>query len=244
MAGGSELPKNEAELLQTVPPSNQSGVFPRALLNTGERLYYEARPSLWGRYWGRIVLLILGVLFFLIGVGSPGYVENPAFLFFEGLFFLLILLTVILWSRTVYALSAQRVLKVSGLRQGVLEEADYDQVTNLSLIPSSGGTLSFDLVPMVAATPQPSARGRTAKLLWTAARQAPQVYAFVQRAFALNVLQVQADRARALLLRQATANKIQCSYCRALVDLSVVEGTAVPKCPQCGAPLLAGAVSE
>jgi hypothetical protein len=241
MASALTTPRTEAELVRAVPASHRPGVFPRSLLLPGERVLFETRPSYWGRYWGRTTGFILFGLLFLGPIASPGYVENPAFGFFEALAVVLIVVTVLAWRGTAYALTNGRVLSVSGVRSGDFREINYDRVTNLSLGPGSNGPVRFETTP----GPTPGSRhsgGKQQTIEWKSIPQSAAVYQFVQNAFGLIQQTTVQQTIRAALVRRAMQNMIRCDYCRAFVDLRQVIDAPSPKCPKCGAPLLSSAM--
>jgi hypothetical protein len=245
MAYGGDGPRTEAELLLNLPPSNEPGVFPRSLLTGDERVLFETRPSLLGLYWGRLTILFLWVLLFTgasfgDGTFTSGNVAFVviAFVFLDLPAIVLIALLVLLWRRTVYALTHGRVLRLSGLRRTAFVDATYDQVQNLTLVSGLSGGIKFDATPPHAPSRLMGGRKFAKTIYWNALPDSPRVYTFVQQAFALHVTAAVEKGAREALVARLHEGRITCEYCRALVDIKQVNTTS-PKCPRCGAPLIA-----
>jgi hypothetical protein len=239
MAVGAGGPLTETDLLLNLPPTNQPGVFPRGLLTGDERVLFETRPSLVGLYWGRLTILLLWArLFIAATIGAPGLDSNPAAYLFDGLPLVIVGIYVFLWRQTAYACTDRRVLRLSGLRQTDFLDATYDHVRNPTLVSGFSGGIKFDATPPLA--PPPLIRGKkVAKAIyWNALTDAPRVYTFVLQAFALHVHQAVEKGARAALIARMHEGRVSCEYCRALVDIHQVN-TSSPKCPRCGAPLVA-----
>jgi hypothetical protein len=244
MATGAEGLRTETDLLLNLPPTNQPGVFPRSLLTGDERVLFETRPSLVAMYWGRLVLFLLwAVLFFAATIWSSIPSSGIAVILAAVLLFdvppvVLITLYVLLWRQTVYALTDRRVLRLSGLRRTNLVDANYDQVQNLSPVSGFSGGIKFDATPPHAPTGLMGGRKFAKTIYWNALSDSPRVYTFVQQAFALHVHTAVERGARLELTARLHEGRITCEYCRALVDIHQVN-TSSPKCPRCGAPLIA-----
>jgi hypothetical protein len=244
MAVGAEGPQTESTLLLNLPPTNQPGVYPRSLLTGDERVLFETRPSLVAMYWGRLTLLLLWALLFIgatIGVGLSG--GGLTFLIVAGSILdapvvILILLVIFLWHQTVYALTNRRVMRLSGLRRSTFVDAPYDQVQNLTLVPGFSGGIKFDATPPGAPSRLIVGRKFAKTVYWNALSDSPRVYTFVQQAFALHSQTAVEKGARLALIARLHEGRITCEYCRALVDIQQVN-TSSPKCPRCGAPLVA-----
>ncbi|MCI4373436.1 MAG: PH domain-containing protein [Thermoplasmata archaeon] len=244
MAYGADGPRTETDLLLNLPPTNDPGVFPRSLLTGDERILFETRPSLVSLYWGRLTVLIIWFLLFTgatIGDGSfsgPLLLAVAAFLVLDAPALLLIIVCVLLWRRTTYALTDRRVMRLSGLRRTNFVDAPYDQIQNLSLVSGSSGGIKFDATPPNAPTRLIGGRKFAKTIYWNSLVDAPRVYTFVQQAFSLHVVSAVETGARQALIARLHEGRITCEYCRALVEIKQVNSTS-PKCPRCGAPLVA-----
>ncbi|MCI4365151.1 MAG: PH domain-containing protein [Thermoplasmata archaeon] len=237
MRGSDEGPKTEAALLLELPPSNQPGVFPRSLLPGGERVLFETRPGLLGLYVGRILLLFLLALLFLVAAEAPSDLNNPFAWFVFALSLFLIVYYILLWRATAYALTDRRVLLVSGLRRSAFLDAQYEQVQNLRLEPGFSGGLKFDATPPQAPSRLIGGRKYARMIFWRALEDAPRVQSFVQDAFALHERESAQAGLRDALIAKMTEGRFPCAYCRTLVDIRTVD-FASPRCPSCGAPLV------
>jgi len=234
MAPDGGPPTSEAELLAQLPPTNAPGVFPRDVLPPNERILFETRPSYLGLYWGRTVFFGLWVLLFVAAIfGIPA--GAAAYAFFAFLFAVPILLAVWQWSRTAYALSNQRVLKIAGLRGSDFQEAMYSQVQNLVLEPGISGGLRFDATPVGQPAGHFWASGRR-QIRWTALSGAPRVYGFVQDAFALGMRQAEVRQAFDSHWSQVAPVSLTCAYCGSTIDLRSLDPRN-PRCPTCSAPV-------
>ena len=234
---GSSNPQSDAELLAQLPPSNTPGALPRELLPPGERILFETRASLLGLYWGRLTFL---ALYFALWVGlsisSPDALGGSLFFIALGLIWLAVIY--LNWRNRIYALTDQRVIRVSGMRGSVFQDAAYAQITNMTLETGSGGGLKFDTNPLP--TPfAPQVRTRTRPLWWDGLSDAPRVYSFVQQAFAIGLARAHQTAAVEALMSKVTNQSITCAYCGGLVDLTLIDVTN-PKCPRCGAPVAFG----
>ena len=180
-------PRSEGELMLHVPASNRPGVFPRDLLGPLERVTYETRPSFARLYWGRTILAVFLVGLFLLPLGQPGYATNPALYLFLAIFLTPVLSAYRRWSQTAYALTNVRILVARGRRR--FQDMVMDQVGQLSVTPGYSGGIRFDATRGIGPSGIPP--GRSAHtLLWYGLYDAPQVYAFVQQAFAVHHLSV------------------------------------------------------
>ncbi len=230
-------PRTEADLLTVVPGTNQPGVFPRDLLGPGERVLFETRPSLFGLYWGRLVVLALLVLLFAyVAAGLPA---NPFGWFCLGLFLILMIYYVLKWRSTAYALTHRRVLRVSGVRQPELLDALFWQIQNLRNEPGVSGGIKFDATPLASPTGVLGGRKYAKTIYWDALPDSAQVYAFVQQAFAVESALATIEASREELVARTLGDRIPCAYCGTLVDPTSLDRRH-PRCPSCGAPILAG----
>ncbi len=228
-------PRTEADLLTVVPGTNRANAFPRELLDPGERVLFETRPSLFGLYWGRFVLLALLLLFF--GYIAAKLPTNPFGWFLVALFTLLIVYYVLKGRSTAYALTHRRVLTVVGIRQPSVMDALYGQIQNLRLEPGVSGGVKFDATPPEAPVGLLGGRKYAKTIYWRALPESALVYAFVQQAFAVEAALGARAATLAELTARAVGNRIPCDYCGNLVDPSVLDPLR-PRCPSCGAPFL------
>jgi hypothetical protein len=239
MAVGADAPKTETDLLLNLPPTNQPGVFPRRLLTGDERVLFETRPSLLGLYWGRLTIIAIWVLLFAAATAAtPSLQTNPAGWFFIGFPVVIAIVYVLIWQKTAYALTSRRVLRLSGLRQTDFADASYDQVEGLTLVSGTSGGIKFDATPPNAPSRVIGGRKYAKTIYWNALPESPRVYTFIQQAFSLHANQAVEKGVRAQLLARLRQGRITCEYCHALVDVQQVNVSS-PKCPQCGAPLVA-----
>lgn len=230
-------PPTDAQLLARVPAVNRPGTLPSKLYVPGETPLLELRPSFFGLYWGRLVVLILLFLIVLGPVEQPSYVANPVFWFFEGVILFAILLLVLIWSHSVYAITNRRVLAVSGVMGGAVAVASFDQVTNLGLNTAGSGSLVFDVAAAQWWRPSTNANMATGRIVWKAVPDTMTVYAFVQAVFVVHADATQREAMKRQVAAQL-AKMITCSYCRGLINLQAL-GPGAAKCPRCGAPITA-----
>lgn len=217
------------------PPSSlRPNVFPRRLLRRDEVVIFETRPGLFARYWGRLIAVILLALLFLAPVGEPGYASNPAFPGLEAIFLLLILWMVLLWRGTGYVLTNQRVMAVYGVRQSTVAALPYEMIQGLNLSPGSSDIV-FSSVP--PAVPGKRAMGPS-EVRWRNVPDPSSTYDYIQQVFGQSAMVRRTEATRKALLAKALEGKVPCAYCRGLIDVTTVNA-ASPKCPRCGAPLLA-----
>lgn len=227
---GAPIPQSEAELLQRVPPSNRPGVFPVDVLPPGEKIYYETRPGLFALYWGRVIALSLYLLLFL---GATVFAPPDAAvggLIFAAPGIAALAVVIMQWRHRIYALTDQRVIRISGARGSEFLDAAYVQVHNLT---NYGSELRFDTTPPPSAVGAPPARVRVIR--WEAIPDAPRVYTFVQEAFAFGLRRTRAAAILQSAVDKITATSMTCAYCGGLIDLATLD-PANPRCPRCSAP--------
>lgn len=231
------FPETEAALLRDVPGSSQSNVLPRELLLRGERVYFETRPGLVSRYWGRLTLVILIEALLVFALVLPGDSDPGGVGFFVALGALVLLLILLAWRGTAYALTDQRVLAVSGIMHGGLEQATYEEIQSFSSTPGSTADLIFDARAAALPGVRQARRSRGARIVWRSVEKAPSVYAFVQETFGFKAIQLREATVKSQYLTAALADKVRCGYCgNAVAPVPGRKGYAV--CPSCGAPLL------
>ena len=225
-------PQSEAELLAHLPPSNRAGILRREILPPGERVLYETRPSLLALYWGRLIFLTLWILLWGgLAVVAPPEAAAGALIFLSPAL-LWLLLIYLRWSHSVYALTDQRVILISGLTGSEFLDASYPQIHNLT---SEGGGIRFDT------TPAPSygtfqAAPKTRIIRWSGLSDPARVYMFVQEAFAFEIDRSRQAAATHEILQRAVAASIPCAYCGSPIDLATLD-PANPRCPICSAPV-------
>lgn len=237
MVSPGAFPETEAALLRDVPESNRPNVLPRELLLRGERVYFETRPGLLARYWGRLTLVVVVEAFLVFALVIPGDSDPGGVGFFVALVGLIILLILLAWRGTSYALTDRRVLAVSGIMHGGLEQASYEEIQSFSSTPGSTADLIFDARAVAPSGLRPVRRSRGARIVWRSVEKAPSVYAFVQETFGFKAAQLRDASAKAQLLTTTLADKIRCEYCgNAVAPVPGRTGNVI--CPSCGAPLL------
>jgi len=237
MSGLDGVPKTEAALLMDVPASNRPGAFPRGVLPPAERVLYETRPTLFGRYGGRlIVLILLALLFGGVAIAAGGGAAWGG-LFLLGITAIPIIYWVLEWRGTAYALTDRRVLLVGGIRQTTFLDATYAQVQSLNLVSGWGGGLKFDATPPAAPHTLIGTRKFSKKIFWRALQDPSRVQSFVQEAFLLHEREAAQTGLRDALIAKMTENRFPCAYCRTLIDIRTVD-FATARCPSCGAPLV------
>jgi hypothetical protein len=235
VAGSLPAPQTEAELLTQLPPSNIPGVLPRELLPPGERVLFETRPSLFALYWGRLVFLGLYLALWIAFAATAPPDAVPGSLFFAFLGFIWLAYLYFQWRNRVYALTDQRVIRVSGIRGSSFQDAAYTQIHNLSTESGFSGGLQFDT------TPPPDGSGftrpsHTRPLRWDALSDAPRVYTFVQQAFAFGLRQHREAAVTQAAFDSFTSGALRCEYCGGLIDLNELDRSN-PRCPRCRAPV-------
>lgn len=228
---GIDGPSTLDELLRQVPTSNISGVLPRKLLPPGESVVFETRPSLFKLYGGRIVFIGLWSLLWIgFGVAAPGAFWGGVFLSFP--FWLWLLVLVLQWRSQVFALTDRRIIKLSGITGSVFQDAAFSQIQNLS---NDSGGIKFDTTPPVSSVYAASIPRRS--IHWNAVPDLPQVYNFLQLAFAFFLRRLE-DRAKVdALIGKVSSTSIECPYCGGLIDLTTLSSTK-PRCPRCYAPIV------
>jgi hypothetical protein len=229
---GTLGPQSEAELLTHLPPSNRPGVLRREILPPGERVLYETRPSMLALYWGRLIFLGFWILFFggLGATAPPDVLPGVAIFLTPAVLWIVVIY--LQWSHTVYALTDQRVIRISGMTGSEFLDASYPQIHNLT---SEGGGIRFDT------TPAPSFGGfqapaKTRVIRWSGLSDTARVYTFVQEAFAFEIDRSRQAAATHEVLQKAVAASIPCAYCGSPIDLATLD-PANPRCPICSAPV-------
>lgn len=216
------------------PPSLRPGSFPRRLLQHGENILFETRPGLLARYWGRITIFAFLLLLFTAALFAPGDSTNPAAYFFVGVSVLLIAWTVLLWRGIAYSLTDRRVLSVGGVRQTNIVSLPQELIQGLNLTPGSSNIV-FTPIPPGA----PAGRSKQLRAVqWRNISDPSATYDYLQELFAQAATNRRTEATRKALLARALEGKVPCAYCRGLIDVSSVNA-ASPKCPRCGAPLIA-----
>jgi hypothetical protein len=237
VAGQTGSPRTFTELVRNRPLSHSDGAFPRSLIEAQESVLFETHPSLFGRYWAPLTVLIVFTLLITGGEAVQNMLLSAFSIGFDTFMLLMILLVLAFWRRRSYALTSGRILAVSGLVSRDFQQADYDAIQNLSYNPGSAGSLVFDMSPP---DPVPGKKRRstgTQRITWKNVSYTAQVYQFVQDAFKVQTVRTAPQRLREALLARAMQNMITCPYCHNFVDIRTVD-LATGKCPRCGAPLL------
>jgi hypothetical protein len=238
VAGSLPTPRTEAELLTRLPPTNQPGILPRELLPPGERVLFETRPSFAALYWGRTTFILLwSALWLGLGVSVPAAFGGGLFFASPAMIWLIVLY--LQWRHRIYALTDQRVLRVSGVRGTDFQDASYAQIHNLTTEPGLAGGIRFDT------TPPPSGAGyrpppRQRPLRWDGIAQALRVYSFVQEAFAFELERNRVTAASQAAYDHLATESIRCQYCGGPIDIATLD-PGNPRCPTCGAPVTAPA---
>jgi hypothetical protein len=237
-AGGSlpPLPATEAELLRHRPSSHLPGAFPRKLLLPGERILYEGRSAFFSRYWGRLSFILVFWLLIAGGSALNGQLLDSFALTFYGLMAFLLLLVWLAWRRSAFALTDRRVLAVEGLLGGEFHYALTMEVQRLA--PPAGLTsdLRFEVAPARPAGPNRRASTAVRRIVWRSVEQAPQVYEFVQQAFAVESNRASRWELKTRLLTSLQKGRVECEYCGTLIAIEAVQATGA-RCPRCSAPI-------
>lgn len=228
---GYDAPKSESELLLRVPPSNRPGVLSRDLLPPTEKVYYETRPGLFALYWGRLVFLVsyLALFLYVTLVAPPTAAAGGVIFLTPGFVWLIVI--ILQWRHRIYALTDQRVLRISGVRGSEFLDAAYTQIHNLS---NDASGIRFDTTPPPAAV-GPSIPSRTRVIRWEALPDAPRVYTFVQEAFAFGLRRSQAYALTQAEIARIAATSVPCAYCGGMIDLATLDPSN-PRCLRCSAP--------
>jgi hypothetical protein len=230
---GYTPPQTEAELLARVPQSNMPGVLSRDLLPPGERVLYETRPSLLLLYWGRLTFIVLYLLLFTWFGASIGDPIGAALFDAPAAIWLVVIL--LRWWHLTYALTDQRVIRISGVTGSDFMDAAYSQIHNLTSEP---GGLRFDASPPVSGM---GLRALTSRRIikWEGIPDVPRTYTFVQEAFAFGMRQSQLAAATQAAVDKLVATSVKCAYCGTMVEISGLDPSN-PRCPRCAAPLTLG----
>jgi hypothetical protein len=240
MATADDPPKTFAELSQNVPRSNSPGAFPSQMVVPPETILSETRPSLWGRFWGR--LTFFGLLFLLIvvaSIGDGGAASEPgAVAFVDFLFALPVIWILAAWWRTAYAITDRRVAAVTGIFGRVSTQANLDDIQDLDFTGGAYGGLKFYVPEKSQRSLLGGEKKPKPRVVWEYVPDPDQVQSFVHDVFRIRASVSQGDRQRASLLAHAEQNMITCEYCGYRVDVRAFASNANPRCPQCGAPLL------
>lgn len=216
------------------PPSLRPGSFPRQLLQHGESILFETRPGLLARYWGRITVFAFLLILFTAALFAPGDSTNPVAYFFVGIWIVLIAWTILLWRGIAYCLTDRRVLSVGGVRQTDVVSLPQELIQGLNLTPGSSNIVFTPISPVAPA-------GRSNQLRpvqWLNVPNPSATYDYLQELFAQSATNRRIEATRKALLAKALEGKVPCAYCRGLIDVSSVNAVS-PKCPRCGAPLIA-----
>jgi hypothetical protein len=218
-------------LLTQLPASNIPGVLPRDILPPGERVLYETRPGLFSLFGGRLIFIALWTAIWVYGgIVIPDPI-GAGILGLPTTIWLAILL--LQWRHRVYALTDQRVIRISGMRGSEFQDAAYTQIHNLT---SESDGIRFDT------TPPPSVgahhilpRGRSIK--WDSISDVPRVYTFVQEAFAVGLRRLQENAVTQAAIDRITSTSVRCQYCGGLINLATMDPSN-PRCPSCNAPVI------
>jgi hypothetical protein len=161
----------------STPPPQLPHVFPRGLLRQGEVVLYEVRPTFWGLYGSRSVVLIVLMGFFLLPVEEPGYATNPFFFFFEGLLIAVLALLLVSWKHTAYALTDRRILAVRGRCGRPDPETLLTDLNQITLDGLGASIITFHIKANQVGRPQFGAR----KIRWPGVPNADAVFGHIQR---------------------------------------------------------------
>jgi hypothetical protein len=219
------------------PPSSRVDLFPAEALGPGERTLFATRPSFLAGYWGRTLVLALILLVLLLPTASGlAYIEDPGAWFFIAIPVVFLIVVYQQWSHAVYALTNQRLVRISGWRGGDVESVPVGDVLSVNSGSSSGGALFFRY--RIPWTPSPSdpAGYRIKTMSWPAVPNSLGSAAWVQQmvSSAQAALRVQTGQER--VDERIAELTITCPYCgsRSLVSLIDIHR---PVCPFCSAPL-------
>lgn len=218
------------------PAANAPGVFPRELVDADETIVFEARPSLWGMYGGRLLVFGFWEALLLTAMAGDGQmVSEPGIAaFLLGLFALPLIWWWMAWRRTRYALTDRRVLSISGVISRDFRAASYDEVQNLRL---AGSAIIFDGSP-TGSRAWSRRSGAVRRIEWRALPYPQQVYDFAQGAFGIRTREARAETLRQQLSARVMEGKVVCAYCGGILDVRSID-PAAPNCPRCGAPVVA-----
>ena len=229
----SSGPRSETELMLHRPASHRPGTLPPGLLPHDEHVIFETRPSLLRLYWGRLTLLAFFLLLWtsLLAFGGVTLLLDPLWLIVEVLQLALVARSVLDWDRTAFVLTNRRILRVSGMRHTVFQDAQLDQVENLALEGGFSGGIRFTVGPGSVPGGRSPTTGRARTLRWDGLPDAAPVYTFVQQAFALRTHQLEvADPASP---HHPSAGVIQCPECGTVLESRNLSHFR-PVCIRCG----------
>lgn len=116
-----------------LPNASRPGCFPREHVAAGETIIYETRPSVIPYVISGIIWLIIGLIFFLPLLRYPTF-----FLYVWGFIWVVlpiisILVGIIRWSRTAFAITDKRVFRAYGLISRSTNDCMHDKIQTAML---------------------------------------------------------------------------------------------------------------
>lgn len=187
-------------LLQGRPSSHRPGTLPRDYIPKGEAVLFETRPSLWPYLAAAVGVVVLGavlaisvwILFLttgdtqILGVSSTIWSDFAGLL--VGLAGLGVVLRLIEWYFTSYAITNRRVIRKTGWISRLVVDARFEKIQAVSFTETTGtrlrgfGNLLFSLSTLSPPL-SPFSGLQQGGILWFALPQPLEVRSFVEDTF-------------------------------------------------------------
>lgn len=230
--------------LELVPPvsgprSNQPELFPRSATGPGERVLFATRPSFLAGFWGRTFILALLLFILLLPVKTAGvsYAENPVAWFLIGCVLFFVYVVYQQWHHALYALTNQRLVRVSGWRGRGVDSVPIGDVLSVNSGSSSGGAVLFRY--RVPSTPRPGDPSgfQVRTFAWPAVSDPLEAAAWIQKMLGAAQAELRAESKQGWNDQRVAAVTVTCPYCGGRSTLDLIDSQH-PVCPLCSAPLV------
>ncbi|MFZ3355833.1 MAG: hypothetical protein WA549_03630 [Thermoplasmata archaeon] len=199
---------------------------------------FATRPSFLSGFWGRslVLAIVLFVLLLPIRTAGVGYIENPFVWFLIGLVLFFLYVVYQQWHHALYALTNQRLVRVSGWRGHGVDSVPIGDVLSVNSGSSSGGAVMFRYrIPWTVGPADPSGY-RVKTFAWPAVSNPLESASSVQKSLGMAQSELRAESRQERGLEQIAGVTVTCPYCGGKSALSLFDARR-PICPLCSTPL-------